>query len=219
MTGTPERGPVGPDDALVPGAQVSTRWAAWRATTDLVEYETRWDRLEAEGTATHGEADLVTIWRPTRVLDAGCGMGRVAIELDRRGIEVEGADLDPDLLAVARRHAPHLTWRCADLARDDLGAHYDLVVMAGNVPVFCAPEDRMALVANLAAHLQPGGRLVVGFVLEDGPEAITAADYERCCVAAGLRTEHRWSTWDRDPFVEDGPERSRYLVAVAIAPD
>ena len=54
--------------------------------------------------------------QPASVLDAGCGMGRVAMELDRRGIEVEGADLDDDLLAFARVDAPHIKWHLADLA-------------------------------------------------------------------------------------------------------
>jgi SAM-dependent methyltransferase len=203
----------GPTDR--PGARVSDRWAAWRAAADLHEYETRWQRLEASGEAVHGEADLVRSFEPRRVLDAGCGMGRVAIELARHGIDVVGADLDDDLLAVARRHAPQLRWSHADLAVDPLGGPYDVAVMAGSVMVFCRPADRRPIVANLATHLVPGGRLVAGFPLEATPGALTAAEYADACVAAGLVVEARWSTWDRVPFDEHASPPPSYVVVVA----
>src|SRR5919204_5229355 len=52
------------------------------------------------GENVHGEADFVESFHPGSVLDAGCGTGRVAIELARRGIEVVGVDLDPGMLAT-----------------------------------------------------------------------------------------------------------------------
>ena len=76
------------------------------------------------------------------MLDAGCGTGRVAIELDRRGIEVVGVDLDDDMLAAARIKAPDLRWECADLSVFDLGRPFDVVAMPGNVMIFCRPEAR-----------------------------------------------------------------------------
>jgi SAM-dependent methyltransferase len=199
-----------------PGAGVSARWAAWRAQVDLGSYEERWRRMADAGRAVHGEADLVASYAPGHVLDAGCGTGRVAIELDRRGIDVAGADLDDDMLVVARRLAPHITWLHADLARDPLGGPYDLVVMAGNVPVFCRPSDRRALVANLAAHLEPAGRLLAGFSLESRDDALTLADYDDACSAAGLRVESRWSTWDRAPFPPPGGPTPDYAVTAAV---
>lgn len=197
-----------------PGEQVSDRWAAWRAQVDLAEYEARWERMEAQGEAVHGEADLVCTYRPARVLDAGCGMGRVAVELDRRGIEAAGADLDDDLLAVARRRWPEMRWIHADLATGDLEGPYDVVVMAGNVLLFARPQDRAAIVANLAAHLAPGGRLISGSSLEPGPGGLTLEAYEQACADAGLDIEDRWSTWDRDPL-DAAP---RYAVVVARRP-
>ena len=95
----------------------SDEWASWRRTVDLSGYDERWARMAAAGQNPHGEADLVMRFAPTSVLDAGCGTGRVAIELARRGVDVVGVDLDDDLLAVAREKAPQLTWVTADLAR------------------------------------------------------------------------------------------------------
>jgi 2-polyprenyl-3-methyl-5-hydroxy-6-metoxy-1,4-benzoquinol methylase len=88
------------------GANVSDRWSQWRAETDLEEYYSRWTRLESLGQSPHGEADFIESLAPRSVLDAGCGMGRVAIELSRRGIDVVGVDLDDDLLDCARRARP-----------------------------------------------------------------------------------------------------------------
>jgi SAM-dependent methyltransferase len=203
----------------LPGQRVSDRWAQWRAGTDLDEYESRWNRLEAEGHATHGEADLICSLNPRRVLDAGCGMGRVAIELDRRGISAAGADLDDDLLEVARRHAPHISWILADLATDGLDDHYDVVVMAGNVMIFCRAEDRAPIVSNLAAHLEPGGHLIAGFALEPTIGALTLPEYETACAAAGLEIVQRLATWEGDPFPESPDLADQgYAVVVARSP-
>ena len=90
--------------------RVSRRWSRWRAETDLDEYHDRWRRLAETGQSTHGEADFIESLGPRSVLDAGCGMGRVAIELARRGIDVVGVDLDDDLLAYARQSDPSIRW-------------------------------------------------------------------------------------------------------------
>ena len=103
-------------DRPAPGSEVSDRWAVWRREVDLEEYAARWQRLAASGQTVHGEADLVESLGQEPVLDAGCGTGRVAIELARRGIDVAGVDLDSDMLGVARRTAPDLLWLEADLA-------------------------------------------------------------------------------------------------------
>ena len=145
------------------GEHISERWAQWRRDIDLREFHTRWTTLEAKGAAPHGEVDFIQRYQPTTVLDAGCGMGRVAIELAKRGVDVDGVDLDDDLLAYARFDAPDLTWLHADLATVAMPRRYELVAMPGNVMIFCRPSDRAPIVANLARHLLPEGRLVAGF--------------------------------------------------------
>src|SRR5262245_14786865 len=96
-------------------------------------YDAQWRKLAAQGRSIHGEADFVCRFTPESVLDAGCGTGRVGIELARRGIDVVGVDLDDTMLATARTKAPDLPWITADLLDVDLGRTFDVVVMPGNV--------------------------------------------------------------------------------------
>jgi len=164
------------------------------------DYQARFDALAAQGVDVHGEvAFLLGLEPPPRsVLDAGCGTGRVAVELDRRGVEVAGVDVDPAMLATARRLAPQVAWTEADLAVLDLGRRFDVVVLAGNVLLFVAPGSQPAVLARCAAHLAPAGALVAGFSLGRGYE-LAALDAD--AAAAGLRLAERWATWDRRPWI------------------
>jgi SAM-dependent methyltransferase len=174
-------------------------------------YQQRFDDLAAAGVAVHGEADFVMGLGPASVLDAGCGTGRVAIELAGRGVTVTGVDRDASMVATARRRAPELEWTVGDVDTVDLGREFDVVVMAGNVPLFTPAGTRPALVAGCARHLRAGGALVAGFQLRDD---YPVDAYDRDCAAAGLVPDGRWATWDRDPLPGDGS----YLVAVHRSP-
>jgi 2-polyprenyl-3-methyl-5-hydroxy-6-metoxy-1,4-benzoquinol methylase len=164
-------------------------------------YQRRFDALEARGGDVHGEAGFVAGLTPGSVLDAGCGTGRVAIELARRGIDVVGVDADESMLATARSRAPALTWIEADLGVLELGRVFDVVVMAGNVPLFTPAGTEASLVSGCARHVAPGGALVAGFQLERGYDL---TDYDAHSAAAGLEPVARFATWDREPFPGEG---------------
>ncbi|GLW94904.1 SAM-dependent methyltransferase [Actinokineospora globicatena] len=170
------------------------------------DYQRRFDTLAESGQDVHGEAVFVLGYRPGSVLDAGCGTGRVGIELARHGVEVEGVDVDESMLAVAGERAPQVRWHCRDLVGLDLGRDFDVVVMAGNVPLFTPPGTQAQLVAGVAGHVAPGGVLIAGFSLDRG---YTTADYDQHCAAAGLTATERYATWAKDPF--DGGD---YAVSV-----
>jgi SAM-dependent methyltransferase len=188
---------------------------------DAAAYDRPFLEAERAGQDVHGEASFVaSLAEPgASVLDAGCGTGRVAIELARRGFRVVGADLDPGMLAGARAKGPDLDWRSADLADPDLVAalglpparRFDVVVAAGNVMIFLAPGSERVVVANLAGLLVPGGRLVAGFQLNG---ILAIGDYDHHCRAAGLVPAGRWATWDRRPWVDGGA----YAVSVHRRP-
>ncbi|MCU1374063.1 MAG: SAM-dependent methyltransferase [Actinomycetia bacterium] len=163
------------------------------------EYQARFDALAATGSDVHGEATLVRSFAPARVLDAGCGTGRVAIELARHGIEVVGIDVDPVMLETARTRAPELDWRLGDLAAAELGHGYDVVVLAGNVLLFTPPGTEAAVVANVAGAVRPDGVVLAGFSLL--PDRYDLDRLEADAATAGLTLIERWATWDRQPFM------------------
>jgi SAM-dependent methyltransferase len=163
--------------------------------------------MAAAGRSVHGEAEFVIRFEPESVLDAGCGTGRVAIELAAREIDVVGVDLDPTMLAQARTKAPTLSWLDGDLADVSLGREFDVVVAAGNVMIFVAPGTETRVVANLASHLAPEGVLIAGFQL--GQE-YGLGRYDTDCAAAGLTLVERYATWDGAPWVPS----SNYAVSV-----
>ena len=162
-------------------------------------YDARWRAMAAAGEPVHGEVDfLCSLVSRCSVLDAGCGTGRVAIELVRRDFDVVGVDLNPAMLATAQEKAVDVEWHLGDLAALDLGRTFDLIVMAGNVMIFVSPGTEGAVLSRLATHLTTGGLLVAGFQL--GPDRLSLADYDALAEKAGLRFVERWGTWDRQPF-------------------
>jgi SAM-dependent methyltransferase len=175
-----------------------SRWLDETGGGRGASYDARFRELAASGVHVHGEADFVASLLPTgSVLDAGCGTGRVAVELARRGYDVVGVDSDPSMLAVAREH--DLPWVLGDLATLDLGRAFDLVVCAGNVMVFLAPGSEQDVVRRLAAHLVPGGLLVSGW----RTDRLSRTSYDELVSVAGLEQVARLSTWDGDPWRDD----------------
>lgn len=190
----------------------SEDWGQWRQQLNPADYDERWRHIEASGANPHGEADLVFSYGPRSVLDGGCGTGRVAIELARRGLDVVGTDLDQDMIGVARAKAPELTWVHADLSELELPTRFDAVVLAGNVIPYVTSDRRHTAVVACARHLAPGGRLIAGFQLQESWP--TVADYDEWCESAGLAFEARYATWDREPFTDTGA----YAVSVHRRP-
>ena len=177
-------------------------------------YVDRFRSMAAQGQDTVGEARLIDAMVPrrARILDAGCGPGRIGGYLHRAGHTVVGVDVDPVLIAAAEEDHPGPRWLVGDLAELDLPARgvdadFDVIVCAGNVMTFVAPSTRVAVLRNFAAHLAPQGRAVIGFG--------AGRDYEfgqflADAKAAGLVPELLLSTWDLRPFSED----AEFLVAV-----
>ena len=199
--------------------------------------ETRWSRigglsgdeyaehlaaLARSGKDMHGEASFcAAILAPgARVLDAGCGTGRVGIRLAELGFAVVGADLDESMLAVARRTAPEVPWHQADVSRLsaadlDGASEFDLVVMAGNVVPLLAEGTLPRAMSSIASLLRPGGVVVAGFGLDPAHlpprcPVTPIGEYDEACRVAGLSLRARYSTWDAAPF----DEAERYAVSV-----
>jgi SAM-dependent methyltransferase len=181
-----------------------TRWVTENDHGHSQRYVERFRRLASEGADLAGEARLVDAMLPraSRVLDAGCGQGRVGAALAACGHAVTGVDADASLIAAATAEHPGSRWVVADLAELDLPAHgdpapFDAAVLAGNVMLFVAAGTEEQVLRRVAAHLRPDGFAVVGFAAGRGYEP---GDLDRHATAAGLSPEHRFATWDLRPW-------------------
>lgn len=169
------------------------------------DYDAKFEALERSGRSVHGEADFVASFGVSSVLDAGCGTGRVAIELARRGLQVCGVDRDAEMLRVAHSKAPHLDWQLGDLCtmnvldpeREGQIRLFEAVVMAGNVMIFLDRETEGQVIGNLTRHLYTGGLLIAGFQLQQG---LDLATYDSVAKRSGLKFKERWATWDQQPW-------------------
>lgn len=191
-----------------------TRWVTDTESGHSQWYIERFRRMAAEGADLGGEARLVDamVAPGSRILDAGCGPGRVGAVLHARGHRVVGVDADPELIAAARQDHPGPTWLVADLAELDLPAAgvpepFDAAVVAGNVMAFVAPGTEPDVLRRVALHVVPDGVVLVGCGTDRGYDL---ADLDAHAVAAGLTLEHRFSTWDLRPWRDD----ARFAVTV-----
>ena len=191
------------------------RWFTETADGHSQWYVERFRALAREGADLEGEARLVDamVDRGSRVLDAGCGTGRLAAALHRRGHQVVGVDADPQLIEAAEVDNPGPAYLVADLAALALDERpFDLVVSAGNVMVFLAPGSEATVLQRLRDHTRPGGRIVVGFRRE---EHYPYATFDSDVTGAGLHLEHRFATWGLDAFSDDAD----FAVSVLRVPD
>jgi SAM-dependent methyltransferase len=196
-----------------------TEQSAWTRMTHedpahSAAYIQRFRDLAAQGMDLVGEARMVDamLRRGSRVLDAGCGPGRVGGHLAEVGHDVVGVDVDPELIAAAELDHPGPRWLVGDLAELDLPARgipepVDAIVCAGNVMTFLAPSTRGPVLRRLRAHIAPDGRAAIGFGAGRGYEF---DDFLADARAAGWAPDLLLSTWDLRPFSPDAD----FLVAV-----
>jgi len=105
------------------------------------------------------------------VLDLGCGTGRVALHLARRGHPVIGVDVEPELLEALAARAQGLPVRTlhADARDFELGRRVPLALAPmQTLQLLDGAPDRAACLRRVAAHLEPGGRFAAS-ILEEMP--------------------------------------------------
>jgi SAM-dependent methyltransferase len=170
----------------------------------------RFRDMAAAGKDLSGEARLVDAIaaRESRILDAGCGTGRVGAVLAAAGHDVVGVDVDPVLVAAAEGDFPGPQWIVGDLAELDLpGPAFDVIVAAGNVMPFLAASTRAEVVRRFRRHVTQEGRVVVGFGAGRGYEF---AEFLVDGREADLTPDLLLSGWDVRPLRDD----SDFLVAI-----
>ena len=106
------------------------------------------------------------------VLDLGCGTGRVALHLARRGHEVVGLDVDPELIAVLGQRAAGLPLETVHADARDFRLEAEVALVLApmqTLQLLDDAEDRLACLRCISAHLPPGGRFAAA-ILEGMPE-------------------------------------------------
>ena len=103
----------------------------------------------------------------TRVLDVGCGVGRWSRLLAAKGASVTGVDLSPTMITQARLRAAadgvadRCQFRVQDLSSLEVGGQFDLVLGVTVLQHILEPGLLRAAVRRMAAHLAPGGRMIL----------------------------------------------------------
>jgi 2-polyprenyl-3-methyl-5-hydroxy-6-metoxy-1,4-benzoquinol methylase len=100
----------------------------------------------------------------SRLLDVGCGPGRHAHELARRGIVVHGIDISATFVELARRDAPPgATFERLNARAMAFDAEFDAVICLcqGAFGLMTADGEDGLVVAGMAKALRPGGRLAL----------------------------------------------------------
>lgn len=101
------------------------------------------------------------------VLDLGCGTGRVALHLARRGHQTVGVDLDPELIAALERRAEGLPLRgvVGDAGSFELEEEIALALAPMQLAQLLAGSaERLECLRCIARHLAPGGQVALSIV-------------------------------------------------------
>jgi SAM-dependent methyltransferase len=145
---------------------------------------------------------VVNILQPRggeRILDLACGSGRHSLELRRRGFEVVGADISPDLIEIARRDAAEadldVSFIRADLRDLEHDAEFDLVLNLndGAVGYLESDAENFRTFEVISRALRPGGRNLLQL-----PNVLYARERlpQRSWIPASSMVElveHRWN--------------------------
>jgi SAM-dependent methyltransferase len=95
-------------------------------------------------------------------LELAIGTGRIAVPLAARGVRVAGIDLSPDMVAQLRQKTNEIPVAIGDMSTTRVDGTFSLVYIVFNSINNVTTQDGQADVfANAAAHLEPGGCLVV----------------------------------------------------------
>ena len=148
----------------------------------------------------------------SKVLDAGCGTGTLALALASQGYRVTGVDLSEALLAVAREKDPKGTvrWLEGDITNLSLGETFDVITSVADVLNHLDTLDEWERALRcFAAHLRPGGCLLFDVMTSHGLEHLdtyTTQDREDRLLILGIIWEPatRRSTLKMTSFIPAG---------------
>ncbi len=104
------------------------------------------------------------------VLDVGCSTGRLLLDYLQQGIDIDGVDLSPEMLALCRQKAQtlglHPTLHQQSMAALDLPRRYrTILVSSSSFQLLLEPGEAEEAMRRFYNHLEPGGALVMPFMV------------------------------------------------------
>lgn len=133
------------------------------------EWAAEYDEIFAE--APSAMIDLLTeLGQGGRVLELAIGTGRIALPLAARGVDVTGIDISDEMIARLRAKpgGDRIPVTMGDFADVGVDGTFRLVYLAFNTLFGLADqEEQVRCFANVAAHLEPGGRFVIEAFVPD----------------------------------------------------
>ena len=95
-------------------------------------------------------------------LELAIGTGRIAVPLAEQGVRVAGIDLSPDMVAQLRKKADEIPVEIGDMTTTRVDGTFSLAYIVFNsINNVTTQDGQIAVFANAAAHLEPGGHFVV----------------------------------------------------------
>ncbi|KIC51433.1 methyltransferase [Tateyamaria sp. ANG-S1] len=153
-----------------------------------------------------------------RVLDLGCGTGDpIARWFMAEGFSVTGVDFSEPMLAIARERWPEGDWRQADMRVLDLGETFDGII-AWNSFFHLTAEAQRDCISRMAAHLEPGGSLMLTVGPSAGEAEGTVGDeavYHASLSPAGYATCLEENGLRLTGFLAEDPDANQHTVLMA----
>jgi len=173
-----------------------------------------WDRKAESQAFAHplNPGWLTSLLKTARILDYGCGYGRIVAELAAGGWrEAVGIDFSPAMIDRGRREHPGLDLRCVSaLPLDEPPETFDAILIFAVLTTITADKDQDTLMTELRRVLKPGGLLY----LSDYP--LQTDDRYLARYGAGLGRHGVYGVWDREDgglFRHHSRERLEALLA------
>jgi SAM-dependent methyltransferase len=125
------------------------------------EVAERYDESTA-GKLVEPVVDFLVPFAHDGALELAIGTGRIAVPLAARGIRVAGIDLSPDMVAQLRKKMDEIQIEIGDMTTTRVDGTFSLAYIVFNsINNVTTQDGQIAVFANAAAHLEPGGHFVV----------------------------------------------------------